>query len=292
MIDYIQFDVEEPEGNPSSLISVGVIRAILAAENKGLMFSAITSAHAAARAHQAETLSVTAAYNDHQSFFLCPSYDQLLVPTAAVSIEPVECCAQGTALQAGRIAINSAIPDAVDGNLRTANTLPQPQPSLAEQCWALVEKLKFQGMTLTVEGHVMCVVEKDGNFYSYCSRTGTLSMATDIQTMVNTLVGTIGNSAAIIPVYIFTPSPQPTAMSRASCGTTSMMILGGFIAAVGVAAVALALAALAVITLGAAGVALSTVGAAGMLVGIGLFAGVSGKSFLTDASNAPNGSQP
>ncbi|WP_133129323.1 hypothetical protein [Legionella yabuuchiae] len=61
-------------------------------------------------------------------------------------------------------------------------------------------------------------------------------------------------------------------LSCTELSNISMMILGGFIAAVGISAIALAFTVLNVATFGAAGIALATMGAAATISGLGLFA--------------------
>ncbi|WP_133129237.1 ankyrin repeat domain-containing protein [Legionella yabuuchiae] len=64
----------------------------------------------------------------------------------------------------------------------------------------------------------------------------------------------------------------------------SMMILGGFIAAVGISAIAIAFTVLNVATFGAAGIALATMGVAATLTGVGLFAAGAHKQKASQSS--------
>lgn len=77
---------------------------------------------------------------------------------------------------------------------------------------------------------------------------------------------------------------SPKESNSSSVGDISMMVLGGFIAAAGIAAVAIAFTLLNAATFGIAGLITAGVGVAATLAGVGLFAGGAHKYKQSEAA--------
>ncbi|ASQ45219.1 hypothetical protein [Legionella clemsonensis] len=221
--------------NACTLISLGVIKALLNTQNELASQAEIINAHRWAedeykkrffRVDDGEGLLETAAYQLYfVDYFNLPNLVELLAPVSAHDVTHL--IENRDALREDGIlteafysfnfdaieAIRKVIPKGwIDWSTITEKELQQllpknNQPSLREQLREIINQLKnFQGITIRMEGHTIPLVKRENIYYSYDSLTGDLSSTENIEEMVTHIDQKIKtNGVKGCTLYFFTP---------------------------------------------------------------------------------------
>ncbi|KTD13288.1 hypothetical protein [Legionella jamestowniensis] len=240
--------------NACTLISIGVIKAILTAQNESAMPVEIIRTQDWAQNEYKKRFSVwddgeglleTTVYQQYFSdSFQLPDSIEVFVPISALEVRHL-LANRNNYFEEGILneefyafnfdaigAIRRKIPEvSIDWSTITEEELlkllpKDNQPSLYEQFEELVNRLNApQGITIRMEGHTISLVKRKNTYYSYDSLTGDLSSTTNPKEIVAYLAQKLHtNGVKGCQVYFFNPQLTFTAqVSEYSIPTESIV---------------------------------------------------------------------